>query len=136
MFLLLRSGVATRRAVQITTLLVGQLLLARLDPPVVVSTDQTLADCFAPLSIRTGLDERVADRRQLIAHCARGSFIDLGAREVVLRDLMEVRGDGAARWRRVTPAAAAGSGDAGEERYEEHGTDHPAVFVSALLRVK
>jgi hypothetical protein len=142
MILLRRSGVATGRAVQITTLLVGQLLLARLDGPVVVSTDQTLAGRLAPLSIRAGLGERVADRRQLIGDGARRGFIDPGAGEIVLGDLVEAGRDGAARGRRISAAAAPEPGEAGDasdasdERHEDRGTSHPAVFVSALVRVK
>src|SRR3954470_10352363 len=108
----LRSlGVATGCAVQITALFVGELSLARLEPHMVVSTDQTVSDRLAPFSFAARLSKRVTDRRQLIGDRARGGFIELGAREIELRDLEELRSDLAARRHRATAAPATGGAE-------------------------
>jgi len=122
---------ATRSAIQVAPLTVGELLLAGLESDVVVSTDQTFSGFGAPLSVRAGLREGVAHRGQLIGHRARGRVIGLGAGELVLRDLDELRRDGAARGRGIAATASAG-----DEQHEERDPDHPTVFGSAVVRVK
>jgi hypothetical protein len=131
--MVLRSlGRATRGAVQIATLLVGKLLLAGLKAYVVVSMDQARPGRRAPFSVRAGLRERVAHRRQLIGHRPGGGFVHLDVREVEPRDLEELRRDGAARRGGVACAAVAGD----KEQQADRGADHLPVVGSALVRVK
>ena len=129
--LVLRGQCATRSAVEVATLTVGELLLAGLEADVVVSTDQTFSGLGAPFSVRAGLRERVAHRRQLIGDRALGRVIGPGAGELVLRDVDELRRHGAARGRGVAAGAPAG-----DEQHHDRDPDHPTVFGSAAVRVK
>jgi len=124
-------GCSTGSAVEITALLVGELLLAGLEPDAVVSMDQTVSGRRAPLPAGTGVSERVAQRRELVEHHARGDFIDLGVGEIGAREVDEPGGHGAAGWRCITSTAPAG-----DERKEDREANHATVFDSAVARVK
>jgi len=129
-----RLGCATGSAVQITALLVGELLLAGLKVSMVVSMDQAGSGRRAPLSCGASVRERVAHGRQLIVDRARGCFIDARGREIVLRDIDEARRRGAARRRGVFRRATAA--EASDEQHQERATNHPTVFGSAVVCVK
>src|SRR5262249_26240250 len=124
----------TGSAVQITTLLVGKLLLARLEPRMVARLNQASPDRRCPLALGARLHQRVSHRRQLIAHGPRHRLVDLGVGEVVLGDLEEPRSHAAAPRCGIAGAGPAGGRD--DEDHECRMAYHPRVFASARARVK
>ena len=115
-------GLATgKTAVQITALLVGQLLLAGFKPGMVVSTDQAPAARFAPLSFVARLRQGVSHRGELRVHRTRAGFIDLGCDEIVLRELEESHRDHATRRRWIAARAVTRGEQAGDEDGDHEG---------------
>ena len=73
-----RSGSAAVRAVQITALIIGKLLLARLEADVVAGGHQAAADGRAPPSVGARLNQRVSHRGQLVLDRAPRRGVDRG----------------------------------------------------------
>jgi hypothetical protein len=118
----------------------GEPLLARLEAHVIAGGVKTSTHLLGPLRIGARSGERITHRGELRLDGPAGRLVDARARELLLGDRHEARGDRAARRRRVgIPPTADGGGRGGDEQREHRGateTSHHGVFGRARVRVK
>src|SRR5262245_38564738 len=100
----------------------------------VARLDQTFSGRARPPALAARLIERIAHRRELIGDPPRSRLVELGALELVPRNVDEPRRHGAARRCPITATTAAS--DRPDEGSKHRSANHPAVFRSTGACVK